>query len=486
MLEQKLRKWAKDPYVIAFIILLFVGIVLRFYNFTGFVTYLGDQGRDTIIMRRIVTLEHLPGIGASSSVGNIFLGPFYYYLVAPWLLVTGFSPVGPALGVAVLSTLFIVAIYLCVKDLFDKQTALLAAAFTAVSYSMVWFSRFSWNPNLLPFSALLSFYFFVKALQQKKLLYFFLVGVFIAISTQFHYVSLAFGLPMGILFLHHVWQQRQNVKQLLMQLGSLIAGFCLFQAPLILFDLRNNFMNTRGLLELFAGDHDTGRSFFKELLYTMNELTFHTYQWRSVDMLSAIMLILLVVGLYYWRKPKNRAIWLTSFFFITMVCATSVFTENKNRHYFGALFPLYFILVAYLMRTYLWTKKLWPALLIIMLLFGFLQKNLYEFFRSSGPDLIGRAKNISRIIDDNITGKTIQVTSLPDHYGDYMYRYYLEVWGHRPVERASLIKADELFVVCIDACKPIGDPQWDIAYFEPTQVVGTWKAEDVTIYKLTR
>lgn len=486
MLQRKVKEWLRNPYTLALIILVVIGIILRFYNFTGFVTYLGDQGRDTIVMRRIVTFEHMPGIGASSSVGNIFLGPFYYYLVAPWLLVTNFNPVGPALGVAVLSTLFIIAMYLCVKDLFDEKVALLATTFTALSYSLVWFSRFSWNPNLLPFSALLSFYFFVKALQKGRLVHFFLTGVFIAISTQFHYVSLAFGLPMGLLFMHHAWSHRTKLKQVGIQLGSIITGFVLFQAPLITFDVRNNFMNTRGLLELFTGDHDTGRSFFKELLYTLNEVTYHAFQWRSFDLFSALILIILVAGLFYWRRKDQKAIWMTAFFFVTMVMATSVFTENKNRHYFGALFPLYFIIVAYFLRTYLWTKKLWIGVITALLIFTYLQKDLYEFFRSSGPDLIGRAEHISQVIRNNVTGETIQITSLPDHYGDYMYRYYLEVWGKRPVERASLIKADELFVVCIDACKPIGDPQWDIAYFEPTKVVGTWKVEDVTIYKLTR
>jgi hypothetical protein len=483
----KAKALLKDPFLITLIILIFIGIVLRFYNFTGFVTYLGDQGRDTIVMRRIVTLEHLPGIGASSSVGSLFLGPFYYYLVAPWLLITGFNPVGPALGVAFFSTLFIAVMYYVAKDLFDKKVAIIAAALTALSYTMVWFARFSWNPNLLPFSSLLTFYFFVRAQQKHRASDFFLAGVFLSISTQFHYVSLAFGLPISLLFVYYGFQKRTELKNVLTNLASMVFGFALLQAPLIIFEFKNNFINTMGFLKLFTESHDSGRSFIQELLYTLNEVNFHALQWRAVDVVSAAILIGLLCGLYIWRKKENRSIWMTSLFFILMLSATAVFTENKNRHYFGALYPLYYILIAYVIATYVWTKKTLALVVGCILIFAFMQKDLYEFFRSSGPDLIGRAEHISDVIRDNISDdSSIQITSLPDHYGDYMYRYYLEVWGHRPVERASLVKADELFVVCIDACKPIGDPQWDIAYFEPTKVVGTWKVEDVTIYKLTR
>ena len=78
-------------YLPIFLLLLF-GVFLRFWRLEGFVTFLGDQGRDAIVIRRILTGEHFPAIGAPTSIGQVYLGPFYYYFIAPWLLLFNFNP----------------------------------------------------------------------------------------------------------------------------------------------------------------------------------------------------------------------------------------------------------------------------------------------------------------------------------------------------------------------------------------------------------
>lgn len=487
MLSAKVRKWLADPFTIALIILCLVAVVLRFYHFYGFVTYLGDQGRDTIILKRIATLEDFPGIGASSSVGNVFLGPFYYYFVAPWLWLSNFDPVGPAVGVGVFSVLMIPLMYLMVKDLFDKKIALVAAFLATFSYSFVWLSRFSWNPNLLPLSALLTTYFFIKALQDKKWWQFFVAGIFLSISTQLHYIALAFGLPMGLFVLHYLWMQRAKIQLALKNVGALTAGFVLFHMPLILFDIKNHFINLKGFIAAFQESHSSGRSFVQEILYTMSQFHKYAIEFEIKELGGAVVVVALLAALYLWRGKKDQTIRLLTIFFSLMFVVTTFFTNNKNLHYFGALFPLYYIILAYVLGRYLWNKRTGVVVIALLLGFVLLQNRLIGFFTSSGADTISLAKNVSQKIYDNLDeDHTLQITSLPDGYGDYMYRYYLEVWGRRPVERASLIKADELFVVCEEACTPIGDPQWDIAYFEPTKVVGKWEIEDVTLYKLIR
>ena len=476
----------KDPYILALIALFVIGIILRFYHFTGFVTYLGDQGRDSIVLYRIATLQDFPGIGASSSVGDLFLGPFFYYFAAPWLLLSGFNPVGPALGVGIFSALMIPIMYFAAKDLFNKKVGIVSAALVTFSFSLVWLSRFAWNPNLLPLMALLTFYFFIKALQDKKWWQFFAAGSFLSMATQMHYASLAFGLPMGLLLLYYIYQNRKDIKNILISIGSLIAGFVVFQAPLLVFELRNNFLNTKGFLGIFGDSRSSGLSGFNEVIYTLNEFNFHALQYRTIDIISIIILVALVAALYIFRNKKDRTIQTVVFFFISMLILTAFFTQNKNRHYFGSLYPLYYLIIGYAIATYAWSKKTLYVGAAFLVGFVLLQNQLTGFFTSPGPHLIRRAENVSQVIFDNADGDSLQITSLPDHYGDYMYRYFMEVWGKRPVDRAGLEKADELFVVCLEECTPIGDPQWDIAYFEPTEVVGTWDVEDVTIYKLIR
>jgi len=128
-----------------------IGILLRFYKIGPFVTFLGDQGRDAFIVKQILTFEHWPAIGAPSSIGQIYLGPFYYYLVAPFLLLFNFNPVGLAYGVAILTIIFMMFTHAVVKKKFGLTISLLLLALITFSHNLVDLSRFSWNPNLLPF-----------------------------------------------------------------------------------------------------------------------------------------------------------------------------------------------------------------------------------------------------------------------------------------------------------------------------------------------
>src|SRR3990167_6953623 len=119
-------------FILPILVILFAGF-LRLYNFSGFVTFLGDQGRDAIVIKRIITFEHLPAIGPPSSLGQIYLGPFYYYLIAPFLLISRFNPVGPALGVALISIIGIIISYFVVKHETNFKTALVFFIFSAFS-----------------------------------------------------------------------------------------------------------------------------------------------------------------------------------------------------------------------------------------------------------------------------------------------------------------------------------------------------------------
>src|SRR3989304_4787130 len=150
------------------VISLITGVFLRFYKLAGFTTFLGDQGRDAIIVKRILTLEHLPAIGAPTSVGQVYLGPFYYYFITPWLWFFHLNPIGLVFGVALFSSIYLLINYIIVKELFDKRIALISTIFLSFSSVLIDFSRFSWNPNLLPLFTLLTVYFVLKSLKINK------------------------------------------------------------------------------------------------------------------------------------------------------------------------------------------------------------------------------------------------------------------------------------------------------------------------------
>ena len=139
---------------LALVITILAGF-LRFYKIPETVMFLGDQGRDALIVANIFRKLDPVLIGPVTSVGNMYLGPLYYYIMLPFLWLSYPSPLGPVYAVAFFSTLSVFITYLVAKKMFSPSTGLLAAFFIAFSASAIDLSRFSWNPNLAPLFSLL-------------------------------------------------------------------------------------------------------------------------------------------------------------------------------------------------------------------------------------------------------------------------------------------------------------------------------------------
>lgn len=462
-----------------------LGLLLRFYKLYGFVTFLGDQGRDAIVIKRILTFEHLPAIGAPTSIGQIYLGPFYYYFIAPWLALFNFDPLGLAVGVAVFSSLYVLINYFIVRELLNEKVALISSALIAFSSTLIEFSRFSWNPNLLPLFSLISVYFLIKSLKNHDWRFYVLAGAFFSFSLQLHYLALFLFPPVVVLFIIQFYEQRKKLKQILLGGTALIASFLFFSLPLIFFDLRHNFLNIKNFFNLFKTASPVASNKFMNLLDSflfLNKYTFHS----DLNLIaSSIILLLLTTSfvLILKRKDNLRTIFL---FFMLVTLGISLYGGPKYPHYFAPVYPFYYIILGYFLSLFL-ISTLWNILIALFFtIYIFLNSQGYYFLFKKENNQIGVAKDIAQTIRQNLIHQNYRLTSLPQRYADTTYRYFLEIWGKKPVEKDSLEKTEELFVVCEDKCKPIGDPQWDVAYFAPRKIVGTWKTDNVTIYKLTR
>lgn len=108
----------------SFILLLLAGaFFLRIYRIPEYITFLSDQGRDAIILKRMVTLEKWVFVGPTTSIGNVFTGPFFYYLVAPFMLLWRLDPAGPAYGIAIINTIGLLLSFVFVYKNFGKVTS---------------------------------------------------------------------------------------------------------------------------------------------------------------------------------------------------------------------------------------------------------------------------------------------------------------------------------------------------------------------------
>lgn len=478
-------KWFDDGYAKIALGLFLIGLFLRLYRLNDFVTFLGDQGRDAMIIKRILTFEHFPAIGAPTSVGQVYLGPFYYYFIAPWLLFFRFDPIGLAFGVAIFSSLYLLINYFIVKDLFNKKIALISTILITFSSTLIEYSRFSWNPNLLPLFSLITFYVFTKAIQTKKLVFFILTGAFVSFAIQLHYLSLFLAPPMAIIFIVSLVKNPKRLKTIFMNWGSMFLSFLFFSLPLVIFDLRHNFLNSRNFIELFNTGENVVSNKIGTLIDSFGFLNSYFFSITFNHLGSGLILATIIIFLLTIVK-KSVSTQILTFFFLMIILGVALYNGPKYPHYFGMIYPIYAIIIGYLLSLLFLSSR--NVLLLAIFLGAYIkfQSLGYIFIAGRGSHQIDHAKKVAVLIKDNIRARKYTMTGLPNMYSDSIYRYFLELWGKKAIEKDNLERADELFVVCDAACWPIGDPQWDIAYFAPNKVEGKWRIDNVTIFKLIR
>ena len=144
------------------LLIILVASLLRFYRIGDYLNFLGDEGRDVMVVRNILHGD-LTFLGPRSSAGDFYLGPIYYYLMAPFLFLSNYHPVGPAIMVALFSIATVYLIYRIGNKFFDKKTGLIAALLYSISPLVIIHSRSSWNPNVMPF-----FSFFSLCVQRSR------------------------------------------------------------------------------------------------------------------------------------------------------------------------------------------------------------------------------------------------------------------------------------------------------------------------------
>ncbi len=224
--------------IIALIVILLGAAFLRLYRVSDYMTFLGDEGRDVLVVKGILE-GNLTLLGPRASAGDFFTGPVYYYMMTPFLWLSQYDPVGPAIMVGLFGVATVFLIYLVGKNLFNERAGLIAAALYAVSPLVLQYSRSSWNPNTLPFFSLLTMYVLYKALTTaRSWKYYILTGFLLGVCIQLHYISLFLAVAVAISLFIMNWYINGKIKvlQTMKYYLQIFLGFLIGFSPFIAFD----------------------------------------------------------------------------------------------------------------------------------------------------------------------------------------------------------------------------------------------------------
>ncbi len=507
------------PIVILVIILLF-GAYLRLYRIPEYMTFLGDEGRDMLVIKRMIVDHKFTLLGPTASVGGFFLGPIYYYFMLPFVWISGMNPAGAAAMVAIFGILTIYLLYRTGKDMFDEWVGLIAAALYAVSPVVIAYSRSSWNPNLVPFFSTFLIYLLWKITLPGKQKLLFWAGIMLGIGLQLHYLFL-FLFPVTFLWLL-LYGRKIPIKFYLLGVMGFIVGY----GPFLAFELRHGFPNTIAISNFLRQGDGTGLmwpTFWKNIMevpyrlfgrlvfrlpppeqfVSLSEILKQSWLWgtRIAIFSSLIFLVAKMIRAIKaaGKTPKkiNEAIWnvreyvLVFLWFIMPLVLFGFYKKGIYDYYFGIFFTLPFLLTALVLRSVgkIRVGMLVSAIVVIFLIFLNWEGRPFKYIPNNQ---LAQTRMIAKEAFDKTEGKPYNFALLANFNSDHAYRYFFEIWGDPPVTIENEQKdpgrqsvTDQLIIICeLPECKPLGHPLWEIAGFGRAEIAGEWPVSFVKIMKL--
>lgn len=201
-----------------------------------------DQETLTIAAKSIME-EHLSLIGAPTSIGGMFIAPFYNYFVGFWLWLFRGNPYTVAILGAVWLSLSIPAIYLLGKKIYSESVGIFAAIISLLSINFVNFDQVP--PLLFPLPLLTVILIYVLETRPQVKFKKAVIGAVIGLTLNLHF-SGVFLIP--ILLISGIW-------------GSL--SLLILVSPLILFDLRHQWWNVTHALEFLSKSGEVTSLWFR-------------------------------------------------------------------------------------------------------------------------------------------------------------------------------------------------------------------------------
>lgn len=362
--------------------LLVMGIFITFmffrmYNIQERIGFGWDQERDANAVMGILSGDiKLIGPRVLSDAG-FFLPPYFFYLLVPFYKVLGGSAYS-IIGFNIFYNLvFFVSAYILLKKHFDTRLALIFLSLWAVNPLTTAIDTITWNPLLVPIISLVLMLVSMKSL--KKSWQYLALGLFIGFGLSIH-VQVLLLLP---LFISNFYK---NYKKLPVFAMGVAATF----VPILLFDLKNNFLN----LKLVTSSASAGGDLLSFLPVWRNFAS--RLVGVEVSLVVAIVIYFVILAILFASRKKTVFKNLM-FVWILFPVAFMLYGKRPSEYYFNFLITgIIFLASFYLSKLQL--KFSLPVLLVTLLFFAGVTHQQFlpqSFSLSKKMEVVDFIKNIT-------------------------------------------------------------------------------------------
>ena len=326
------------------------------------VAYTFDQGRDFLKASEIVINKDITFIGPTTGINGIFHGAWWYYYLAIVFAIFGGLPMGFYIMQFILYLSSLLFLIYFLNKYFNNQIALLFGLVISTSPYFITKSLFVANNTIVPVFVLLflvTHFLILEKLpnsNKRKLILFFIAGLSLGMIAEFEF---AFGLllmPVYILtaiILKPLRKKFMKISQSLFFFGGLFIAFL----PRLLFEIRNNFSQTRTLLSFFTDPQyhtpKTINSIFSERIHLFYDYYSGIYSHHWIMWIFSFMMVFSIVIMF----KRKKVIFHNSLFFLSIILlglflVSLLYKDTFWPYYFDGIHYSFILISAILLQQF--------------------------------------------------------------------------------------------------------------------------------------
>jgi len=364
------NKW---QYILLTIFLIILFFLPRFYEYNNRLGFDWDQENIAYEAKHII-LDHkltLLGPRANNDKG-FFLGPQFTYLITPFFLVSNLHPKALTYFLIVYDLIFFLATFFILKKIFNPIFTYFFLLLWGTNYLLIEADSSVLWPMILPLGIILTIFCLYKIYIQKEKKWWLFLGLVIGFFANMHFQFIFIGIFIFVFIILSIKQIRPSISKV----SYLFLGLLLMFAPLILFDLRHDFLNTKLFISFFT-QKDPNVSHFFYAWFPVFQNVIHPFIFSKTPFITYLFyfgILAIVTYLSYRKKTFEKNLYL-SFLILWVLFPIffSIYGKRPSEYYFNFLYPFIIICIVDFIIT---TKR---YVLGILFLFAYLWMNIYTF-----------------------------------------------------------------------------------------------------------
>ncbi|OGK30450.1 hypothetical protein A3F29_00400 [Candidatus Roizmanbacteria bacterium RIFCSPHIGHO2_12_FULL_33_9] len=414
-----IKKINKHQYILLLILLFFIFVFTRSYQFESRHQFTWDQVDNAWVAKDAIIDNKFPLVGMEAKKNSgFYIGPLYYYYILPFYLLTNLDPIASFYIATFTSLITFLVLFYFFKKMFSIYFAIVAVFIYTFSSSFIIFDRIQWPVNfIIPISLFIFFSLYKILMGELKFILW--LGILLGLSLHINFTSVLF-LIMSIFVVPFIKFNKKTFKYLLI-------SFFLFMLFLILNliyeltvkDVSFNLINY--LNQNFHGFHI--RRFFQisgdSLISFEKVLSFPSLKFLKFFL---IPIFLIIYNFKKRSKEKLSLSFLVAVWFLVPWITFSTYRGEISDYYFSLTVPMALLICTYLTIEIFKIKNYLTKLIFIIFWSYFIVFNFNIFMKSRIEGLDYHKK----IVKEDIRNGRV-VDFVEGNPQSYIYYYYTEI-----------------------------------------------------------